>query len=97
VDALSKKLDQLLTYGFVPTTASHIHTPHDACSFCSNPSHQAKNCPIVGQFSEPPTEQMSTTFSRSGGYHFNNSYNLGLRNNTSVWRPNVSQFNGLQN
>jgi len=97
MDALSRKLDQLLASGFVPTTASHIHTPHDACSFCSDPSHQAENCPIVGQFPEPPAEQMNAAFSRSGDDHFNNSYNPGLRNNSSVWRPNVPQYNGLQN
>jgi hypothetical protein len=97
VDALSRKLDQLLASSFVLTTASHIHTPHDACSFCSDPSHQAENCSIVGQFSEPSAEQMIATFSRPGGDHFNNSYNPGLRNNTSVWRLNVPQFNGLQN
>jgi hypothetical protein len=84
VDALSRKLDQLLAYGFVPTTSFHMHTPHDACSFCSDPSHQAGNCPIVGQFSEPLAEQMNVAFSRPGGDHFNNSYNPGLRNNTSV-------------
>jgi len=84
VDALSRKLDQLLASGFLPATASHIHTPHDACSFCSDPSHQAKNFPIVGQFPEPPAEQMKAAFSRPGGDHFNNSYNPGLRNNSNV-------------
>jgi hypothetical protein len=97
VDALSRRLDQLLASGFVPATASHIHTPHDACSFCSDHSHLTGNCPIVGQFFETPIEQMNAAFSRPGGDHFNNSYNPGLRNNTSVWRPNVPQYNGLQN
>jgi hypothetical protein len=99
MDALSRKLDQLLASGFVPATTSHIHThtPHDACSFCSDPSHQARNCPIVGQFSEPSVAQMNATFSRLGGDHFNNSYNLGLRNNINMWRPIVPQYNGLQN
>jgi hypothetical protein len=50
MDALSRKLDQLLASGFVPVTPSHIHTLHDACSFCSDHSHQTENCPIVGQF-----------------------------------------------
>jgi len=91
VDALSRKLDQLLASSFVPTTTSHIHTPHDACSFCSDPTHQAGNCPIVGQFPEPPMEQMNAAFPRLGGDHFNNSYNSGLRNNASVWQPNFPQ------
>jgi hypothetical protein len=97
VDALSRKLDQFLAYGFVPATASHTHTPHDACSFCSDPSHQAGNCPIVGQSSEPPAEYMNATFSRPGSDHFNNSYNPGLRNNSNMWQLNVPQYNGLQN
>jgi hypothetical protein len=97
VDALSRKLDQLLASGFVPAAASHMHTPHDAYSFCSDPSHQAGNCPIVGQFSEPSIEQMNLAFSRPGGDHFNNSYNPGLRNNSNMWRPNIPQYNGLQN
>jgi hypothetical protein len=97
VDALSRKLDQLLVFGFVPATASHIHTPHETCSFCFDPSHQAGNCPIVGQFSKPPAKQMNAAFSRPGGDHFNSSYNPGLRNNNNMWRPNVPHNNGLQN
>jgi hypothetical protein len=97
VDALSRKLDQLLASSFVPATASHIHTPYDACLFCSDPSHQAGNCPIVGQFSEPPIEQMNAVYSRPISDHFNNSYNPALRNNSNMWRPNVPQYNGLQN
>jgi hypothetical protein len=97
VDALSRKLDQLLASSFVPATASHIHTPHDACLFCSDPSHQAGNCPIVGQFSEPPVEQMNAVYSRPVSDHFNNSYNPALRNNSNMWRPNVQQYNGLLN
>jgi Fe2+ or Zn2+ uptake regulation protein len=97
VDALSRKLDQLLASGFVPETASHIHKPHVACSFCSDPSHQAGNCLNVGQSSEPPFEQMNAVYSRPVSDHFNNSYNPVLRNNSSMWRPNVPQYNGLQN
>jgi hypothetical protein len=97
VDALSRKLDQLLASGFVPATASHIHTPHNACSFCSDPSHQAGNCSIIGQSSEPPFEHMNAVYSRPVSDHFNNSYNPALRNNSNMWRPNVPQYNGLQN
>jgi hypothetical protein len=38
VDALSRKLDQLMAVGFAPTT-SHTSTPHEPCSFCSSPMH----------------------------------------------------------
>jgi hypothetical protein len=40
---------------------------------------------------------MNAAFPRRGGDQFHNSYNPGLRNNTSVWQPNVPQYNGLQN
>jgi len=96
VDALFRKLNQLLASGFVPTTASHIHTPHDACSFCSDPSHQVRNCPIVGQFFEPLIEQINAVYFRPVSDQFNNSYNPALRNNSNMWRPNVPQFNGNQ-
>jgi hypothetical protein len=38
VNALSRKLDQIMVAGFAPTTAPYVPTPHEACSFCSNPS-----------------------------------------------------------
>jgi hypothetical protein len=103
VDALSMKLNQLMAAGFAPTIASHIPTPHEACSFCSNPSHQAKDCPIIGQFSEFPSEQVNATFSRPGNDLYSNSYNSGWRNHPNfVWRVQANgnfapQFNGLHN
>jgi hypothetical protein len=39
VDALSRKLDQIMAASFTPTTAPHIATPVEVCSFFSNPSH----------------------------------------------------------
>jgi len=48
VDALSRKLDQIMAANFAPTNAPHIATPQEVCSFWSNPSHQAKDCPIIG-------------------------------------------------
>jgi hypothetical protein len=50
VSSLSRKLDQIMAAGFAPTTAPHIATPQEVCSLCSNPSNQAKDCPIIGQF-----------------------------------------------
>jgi hypothetical protein len=41
VDALIRKFDQIMAAGFVCTTAPHIATPQEVCSFYSNPSHQA--------------------------------------------------------
>jgi len=48
VDALSRKLDQLLASGFVLATASHISTPQEPCSFCSSSLHLARDCPNIG-------------------------------------------------
>jgi hypothetical protein len=38
VDAITKKLDQLMTAGFAPN-AAHINTQPKPCSFCSSTIH----------------------------------------------------------
>jgi hypothetical protein len=38
VDAITKKLDQLMTAGFAPN-AAHISTQPEPCSFCSSTIH----------------------------------------------------------
>jgi hypothetical protein len=50
------------------------------------PTHHIRpeNCPIVGQFSEPPIEQMNASFSRTCSDHLNKPYNPGLRNNSNM-------------
>jgi hypothetical protein len=45
VDALSRKIDQLLAAGFAPTSFSHIPPRHEPCSFCSSAAHHVKDCP----------------------------------------------------
>jgi hypothetical protein len=64
VDALSRDIYQLMAAGFSRTTTPYMPLPQEACSFCSSPSHHARDCPIVGQFSEISHEQMNATFSR---------------------------------
>jgi hypothetical protein len=64
MDALSRKLDQIMAASLAPTTAPHIATPQEVCSFYLNPLHQAKDCPIIGQFSEVPPEQVNAAFSK---------------------------------
>jgi hypothetical protein len=102
VDTLSQKLDQIMAPSFSPIPVAHISTPHEACSFCSNPSHQAKDFPIVGQFSEVPLEQMNAAFSRLGNDPYSNSYNPGWRNHPNFsWRAqalrNLGPSRGLYN
>jgi len=85
MDALSRKLDQIMAASLAPTTAPHIATPQEVCSFYLNPLHQAKDCPIIGQFSEVPPEQVNTAFSRSVNDPYSSSYNPRWR-----YHPNFS-------
>jgi len=88
VDVLSRKLDQIMAVGFAPTTVSHIPPPQEVCSFCSNPSHQAKDCSVIGQFSELPHEQVNAAISRPVNDPYSHSYNPGWRNHLNFsWRP----------
>jgi hypothetical protein len=88
VDALSRKLDQIMAAGFAPTIVSHIPPPQEVCSFCSNPSHQAKDCFIIGQFSEVPHEQVNAVISRPVNDPYYHSYNPGWRNHPNFsWQP----------
>jgi hypothetical protein len=91
-----------MAFGFVPTTAPQVPTPQEACSFCSNPSHQAKDCSLIGQFSEVPPEQVNAAFSRPVNDPYSNSYNPGWRNQPNfLWRAqapgNLGPSLGLHN
>ncbi|XP_059436756.1 uncharacterized protein LOC132169812 [Corylus avellana] len=66
VEAITKKLDQvLLTAGLAPN-AAHTHT--EPCSFCSSPMHHINNCPITGNYTDIANEQQvqAITTLRSG-------------------------------
>jgi hypothetical protein len=96
VDVLSIKLDQIMA----PTTASHIPTPQEVCSFCSNPSHQAKDCSVIGQFPKVPHEQVNAAISRPVNDPYSHSYNSGWRNHLNFsWRAlgNPGPSIGVQN
>jgi hypothetical protein len=102
VDALSRKLDQIIAAGFAPTTTPHIPPPQEACSFCSNPSHQVKDCSIIGQFYEVPHEQVNAAFSKPVNDPYSHSYNPGWRNHLNFsWQAqapgNSGPFVGLHN
>jgi hypothetical protein len=100
VEALSRKIDQLMAAGFVHTSSSNIFPQHEPCSFCSSTTHHVSDCPSNGQFSDISTEQVNATFSRPGNDPYSNSYNPGWRNHPNFsWRApgneNFSQqFNG---
>jgi hypothetical protein len=95
VDALSRKLDQISAAGFASTTAPHIPPPQEACSFCSNPLHQAKDCSIIGQFFEVPHEQVNVAFSGPVNDPYSHSYNPGWRNHPNFsWRAQAPGNSG---
>jgi uncharacterized coiled-coil protein SlyX len=83
VDAITKKLDQLMT-GFAPT-AAHINSQPEPCSFCSSTTHQVNNCPSAVNYTDIFNEQVNAAFSRPGNDPYSNTYNPGWRNH-----PNFS-------
>jgi hypothetical protein len=83
VDAITKKLDQLIT-GFVPN-AAHINIQPEQCSFCSSTMHQVNNCPSAVNYTDISNEQVNAAFARPGNDPYSNTYNPGWRNH-----PNFS-------
>jgi hypothetical protein len=83
VDAITKKLDQLIT-GFAPN-AAHINTQPEQCSFCSSTLHQVNNCPSAVNYTDISNEQVNAAFSRPGNDPYSNTYNPGWRSH-----PNFS-------
>jgi uncharacterized coiled-coil protein SlyX len=83
VDAITKKLDQLMT-GFAPN-AAHINTQPEPCSFCSSTMHQVNNCPSAVNYIDISNEQVNAAFSRPGNDPYSNTYNPGWRSH-----PNFS-------
>jgi hypothetical protein len=86
VDAITKKLDQLMT-GFAPN-AAHISTQPEPCSFCYSSMHQVNNCHTAVNYTDVSNEQVNTAFSQPGNDPYSNTYNPGWRNH-----PNFSWKN----
>jgi len=103
VDALSRKIDQLMAAGFVHTSSSNIFPQHEPCSFWSSTAHHVRDCPTNGQFSNLSTKQVNATFSRPRNDPYSNSYNPGWRNHPNLaWQAQgngnfAPQFNGPHN
>jgi hypothetical protein len=81
VDAIAKKLDQIMIADFAPNTA-HMNTQLESCSFCSSPM------PTAGNYTDVSHEQVNAAFSRQGNDPYSNTYNPGWRNH-----PNFSWKN----
>ena len=62
VDAITKKLDQLMIAGFAPNIA-HMNTQPEPCSFCSNTMHHVNNHPTAGNYTDVSNEQVNLAFS----------------------------------
>ena len=84
VDAITKKLDQLMTVGFA-LNAAHMSTQPEPRSLCSSIMHQVNNRHIVVNYTDVSNEQVNATFSRLGNDPYSNTYNPRWRNH-----PNFS-------
>jgi hypothetical protein len=90
VDAITRKLDQLMVARFAPNSA-HMHTQHEPCSLCSSPMHHVNDCPTAGNFSDVSNEQVNAAFSRPSNDPCSNTYNLGWRNHPNFsWKAQAS-------
>jgi len=55
VDAITRKLDQLMVASFAPNSA-YMHTQHKPCSLCSSPMHHVNDCPTTRNFFDVSNE-----------------------------------------
>ncbi|XP_059623172.1 uncharacterized protein LOC132266335 [Cornus florida] len=106
IEALTKKVDQLMTSqsNFIPP-ATNVQG-FEVCSFCSSPTHHVSICPSASQYSKIPQEQVNAIYGRPGGNNmYSNTYNPAWRNHpnfswrnpatgTSVPPPQVPQLQG---
>ena len=51
VDAITKKLDQIMIARFVPNTA-HMNTQLESCLFCSSTMHHVNDCPTTRNYTD---------------------------------------------
>jgi hypothetical protein len=90
VDAITKKLNQLMIIGFAPN-ATHISTQLEPCSFYSSTMHQVNNCHTAVNYVDVSNEQVNAAFSRPGNDPYFNTYNSRWRNHPNFsWKsPNA--------
>jgi hypothetical protein len=79
VDAIAKKLDQIMIASFAPNTA-HMTTQLESCSFCSSTMHHVNDCPTIGNYIDVSHAQVNVAFSRPGNDLYSNTYNPRWRN-----------------
>ena len=49
VDAIAKKLDQIMIADFAPNTV-HMNTQLESCSLCSSTTHHVNDCPTARNY-----------------------------------------------
>ena len=92
VEALNKKIDQVLKIGTptpTPSASAQIQTQVDVCALCSLPSHTIPECPLAPQYPDLVQEYVNNfqTFGRQPRYPSSNTYNPGFRNHPNLsWR-----------
>jgi hypothetical protein len=87
VDAIAKKLDQIMIAGFAHNIA-HTSTQLESCFFCYSTMHHVNDYSTAGNYIDVSHEQVNAAFSRPGNDPYSNTYNLGWRNH-----PNFSWKN----
>jgi hypothetical protein len=93
IDAITRKLDQLMAVGFAPNSA-HIHTQHEPYSLCSSPMHHVHDCPTPANFYDISTEQVNAAFPHPGNDPY--SYNPRWRNHPNFsWKAQASGNSAL--
>jgi hypothetical protein len=91
VDAITKKLDQLMTASLAPN-AAYISIQPKPCSFCSSTMHQVNKCPTIGNYTNVSNEQVNAAFSRLGNDPYSNTYNPGWRNHPNFsWKSSNAE------
>ncbi|XP_059654860.1 uncharacterized protein LOC132301639 [Cornus florida] len=66
MEALTKRVEQLMTSQLNFTPHSTNAQGFEVCCFCSSPSHHVSICPNVAQYSEIPQKQVNATYGRPG-------------------------------
>ncbi|XP_059636235.1 uncharacterized protein LOC132278469 [Cornus florida] len=88
MEALTKRIDQLMTSqsNFIPPSTNA--QGFEVYSFCSSPTHHVSICPNAAQYSGISQEQVNAAYGTPGGGNmFSNTYNPAWRNHPNFsWR-----------
>ncbi|XP_059638644.1 uncharacterized protein LOC132280906 [Cornus florida] len=88
MEALTKRIDQLMTSQSNFTPPSTNAQGFEVCFFCSGPTHHVSICPSAAQYLEIPHEQVNVSYGTPRGNNmYSNTYNPAWRNHLNFsWR-----------